>query len=472
MLPAIAVASSVTLASLVIYVSVHSALRASLDERLRTLTRSVLTAPDPAARRTPPSQRLDRALGRSFLLVLPSSPLGEHSGYAQVVSDDGTIQRPARHAAAGVRLPAGPKVVAIARGMGHPYFYDARLGRTPVRVYVSRFGPSRALQAAISLEDLHSSSARLAWVLVLVDLAGVGLAAVVGRLLGRIALRPVRRLAGDVRYVARTQDLSRRVPALGPDELGSLGRSFNSMLDSLSEARRAQRQLVADASHELRTPLTTVRANVELLARDMDIPAGQRRQLRTDLLSELEELTDLVGDLVELARERVPEGDLEEVDFAGLVQETVDRARTRFPSLRFDVEATPACVRGDRARLRRAVGNLLDNAGKWSPPGGAVAVTLTGGELVVRDHGPGISDHDRARVFDRFYRAAEARGLPGSGLGLAIVRQVAEMHGGSAWVAPGGPSGAEVHLRLPGALPAASSPEPGQLTVVSNCHDP
>jgi two-component system sensor histidine kinase MprB len=176
--------------------------------------------------------------------------------------------------------------------------------------------------------------------------------------------------------------------------------------------------------------------------------------LRADLVSELEELTDLVGDLVELARERVPEAELEEVDLAQLLDESVDRARARFPALCFEVAAAPCWVRGDRSRLRRAVGNLLDNAGKWSPPGGLVHVTLTGGELVVRDHGPGIRDHDRARVFDRFYRAAEARGLPGSGLGLAIVRQVAEIHGGSVWVAPDGASGAEVHLRIPDVLPS------------------
>jgi two-component system sensor histidine kinase MprB len=447
LLPAVAVASAVALASVVTYVSVDHVLRSSLDARLRTLAAEVATAPGRRAHATAPAQRLDRALGRSFLLVLPSSPLGERAGYAQVVSADGTIQRPPR--AGGVDLAAGARVRAVARGDAAPFFADAQLGGTPVRVYVSRFGARSALQSAISLAEVRATARRLAWVLVLVGLAGVGLAAIVGRVLGDAAMRPVRRLAGDVRYVAATQDLSLRVPALGGDELGFLGRSFNAMLEALAAARRAQRQLVADASHELRTPLTTVSANVELLARDVELPVAERRRLRVDLASQFQELTGLVGDLVELAREQAPPAELECLDLAELVLETVPGARARFPGVGFALELAPTPVRGDRSRLRRAVANLLDNAGTWSPPGGTVHVQLAAGELVVRDEGPGIGAGDRARVFDRFYRAPEARGLPGSGLGLAIVRQVAEMHGGSAWVATAAAGGAEIHLRVP-----------------------
>ena len=447
LLPAIAVASAVALASAVTYVSVERDLRASLDGRLRALAADVATAPGRRAHTTAPAQRLDRPLGRSFLLVLPASPLGERAGYAQVVGADGSIQRPPR--AYGVELAAGARVRAVARGAAAPYFADAELGGTPVRVYVSHFGPGHALQSAVSLTDVRATTRRLAWILALVGLAGVGLAAVVGRVLGDAAMRPVRRLARDVRYVAATQDLSLRVPELGGDELGFLGRSFNAMLAALADARRAQRQLVADASHELRTPLTTVSANVELLARDVTLPVAERQQLREDLASQFQELTGLVGDLVELAREQAPAAELECFDLAELVAETVHGARAHFPGIAFALELAPAPVRADRARLRRAVANLLDNAGRWSPPGGTVEVRLDGGELVVADEGPGIGAGDRAHVFDRFYRAPEARGLPGSGLGLAIVRQVAEMHGGSAWVAPHAGRGAEVHLRIP-----------------------
>jgi two-component system, OmpR family, sensor histidine kinase MprB len=287
-----------------------------------------------------------------------------------------------------------------------------------------------------------------------VSLAGVVLAALLGGLVGRSAMRPVRRLMRGTRYVAATHDLSRRIDAVGDDELAGLARSFNAMLEALAESRRAQRQLIADASHELRTPLTTVQANVELLARAGDLTPDERRQLREDLLSQLRELTGLVGDLVELAREHPPASGMEELDLAALAEVCVDRARSRGGDVGFDATLRPCTVRGDRARIERAVMNLLDNAAKWSPPGAVVRVQVDDGEVVVRDEGPGIDEADRPYVFDRFYRSAESRRLPGSGLGLAIVRQVAEMHGGAAWAAPPrSGQGAELHLRLP-PLPA------------------
>jgi two-component system sensor histidine kinase MprB len=449
LLPAIAVAAAVALASVVAWVSVRAQLRSSVDDGLRTLSRDVLTAPrlNGSTRRVSPGALLDRPTARrQFLLLLPSSPLGEQDGYAQVVSSAGRIQRPPGQR---VRLGAGPRVVAVAQGRREAFFYDARLSGSDVRVYVSPFGPGQALQAARTLEEVNATTRRLSWVLLLVSAGGVGLAALLGRWVGRAAMRPVVRLTRGARYVAATQDLSRRVEAIGDDELASLARSFNSMLEALAESRRAQRQLVADASHELRTPLTTVQTNVELLARASEMPEEERRQLREDLVSQLHELTGLVGDLVELARERAPESELEHLDLAALVTGCVARARTRAPGLDFELRAQPSTVRADAVRLERAVVNLLDNAAKWSPAGGRVQVSVAGGELVVRDQGPGIPEADRPHVFDRFYRAAESRGLPGSGLGLAIVRQVAEMHGGSAWAAGGGGAGAELHLRLP-----------------------
>src|SRR5215208_3219806 len=431
LLPAIAVAAAVALASIVAWVSVRAQLRDSVDDGLRTLSSDVLTAPQAGGQgRSGRGPLLDRpAERRQFLLLLPSSPLGEQDGYAQVVSSAGRIQQPPLPPGQRVDLAAGRRVVAVAQGRRAAFFYDARLGETDVRVYVSPFGPGQALQATRTLEEVNATTGRLGWVLLVVSLSGVGLAVLLGRWVGRAALRPVIRLTGGARYVAATQDLSQRVEAVGDDELASLARSFNSMLEALAESRRAQRQLVADASHELRTPLTTVQTNVELLARAHEMPEEDRRQLREDLVSQLHELTGLVGDLVELARERAPESELERLDLAALVTVCLARARSRAAGLRFELQADPTIVRADRARLERAVTNLLDNAAKWSPEGGR-------GELTVRDQGPGIPEADRPHVFDRFYRAAESRKLPGSGLGLAIVRQVAEMHGGAAWAAP------------------------------------
>ena len=455
LLAALAVSLAVALASVAIYVSVRAQLRDSVDDNLRSLAGSVATEPEPPQEGLTP-RRLDPELERRrFLLLLPASPLGVNEGYAQVVSSAGRIQPPPDQEAL---LAAGPRVVAVAQGQARPFFYDSRLSGEQVRVYVARFVEGQALQVARSLKDVNATMRRLTVVLVLVSLAGVGLAALLGGLVGRSAMRPVRRLTRGTRYVAATQDLSRRVEAIGDDELASLARSFNAMLEALAESRRAQRQLIADASHELRTPLTTVQANVELLAGGSELGADERHQLREDLLAQLRELTALVGDLVELARERPPESALEELDLDALVAACVDRARARGPRVTIVSALQPCRVRADRPRLERAITNLLDNARKWSPKGGTVEVELADGELVIRDDGPGIDKADLPYVFDRFYRSADARRLPGSGLGLAIVRQVAEMHGGAVWAAPPrGGRGAELHLRLP-ALPANGHP--------------
>ena len=459
LLAAVAVSLAVALASVATFVSVRAQLRDSVDDDLRSLNRQVATQPAPTA--APRRRQIDlEQERRRFQLLLPSSPLGEQ-GYAQGVTSAGRITPPRGRSAL---LAAGPRVLAVAQGRAKPFFYDAELSGTQVRVYVGPFADGQALQAAQSLEDVNATMRRVTLVLVLVSLGGVVLAAVLGGIVGGSAMQPVRRLMRGTRYVAATQDLSRRVEAVGDDELAGLARSFNAMLEALAESRRAQRQLVADASHELRTPLTTVQANVELLSRAHELSPVERVQLREDLLSQLRELTLLVGDLVELARERPPESELEELDLAAVVESCVERVRGHGPSVQFTAELEPSLVRADRVRLERAVTNLLDNARKWSPDGGTVEVEVADGELVVRDEGPGIDAADRPHVFDRFYRSAESRRLPGSGLGLAIVRQVAEMHGGAAWAtAPRLGRGAELHLRLPVlrlSAAATSTPSP------------
>jgi two-component system sensor histidine kinase MprB len=218
-----------------------------------------------------------------------------------------------------------------------------------------------------------------------------------------------------------------------------------------------QRQLVADASHELRTPLASIRTNIEVLSRGEGLDGGERRQLLDDVVGQLEELTVLVADLVELARGGEPSKVMEELRLDEVVDRAVAHARRRFPQVQFTSEVEPTVVRGVPSRLDRAVTNLLDNAAKWSPRDGRVEVALAGSELVVRDHGPGIDPADLPFVFDRFYRSPSARGLPGSGLGLAIVKQVAESHGGRVTAESAEGGGAQFRLRLP-MLPVAESP--------------
>jgi two-component system sensor histidine kinase MprB len=260
-------------------------------------------------------------------------------------------------------------------------------------------------------------------------------------------------LTAATEHVAATQDLSRRIDVGGDDELARMARSFNTMLAALDGARVAQRQLVADASHELRTPLTAVRTSIEALARAPGaVPEAERVAVLATAQVQLEDLSVLVGDLVDLARPAEPTAgeEVEEVRLDLLVGEAVERARRHAPGTTFRLDARESLVSGVPSRLHRAVANLLDNAVKHGGADGVVEVEVDGGEVQVRDHGPGIAAEDLPHVFDRFYRARGARGLPGAGLGLAIVRQVAEAHGGSVRaeaVAAGG--GARLVLSLP-----------------------
>jgi two-component system sensor histidine kinase MprB len=280
-----------------------------------------------------------------------------------------------------------------------------------------------------------------------VSVGGIGVAAGLGLLVARGAIAPVRRLTAEAEHVAQTQDLSRRMPADDDgDEIDRLGAAFNTMLAALERSREAQRQLVADASHELRTPLTSIRTNIELLGRAKQLPESERAEVVAAASAQLEELTVLVGDLVDMARDGRPADDeAEDVRLDDLVRETA----ARMNRVRFEIETEPSLVRGSRTRLARAVANLLDNAAKYAPAGSVVEVTVRGGELAVRDHGPGIAPEHLPHVFDRFYRAPSARGTPGSGLGLAIVRQVAEAHQGTAVAEAAEGGGARLRLRLP-----------------------
>jgi two-component system, OmpR family, sensor histidine kinase MprB len=194
----------------------------------------------------------------------------------------------------------------------------------------------------------------------------------------------VTELTEAAEHVARTRDLSRRIEGGGGDELARLATSFNTMLQALEDSQQAQRQLVADASHELRTPLTSLRTNLEVLGSRRELPAADRERLRRDLVVQLEELGELVGDLVELARDEEPEDEPPKtLRFDALVAGAVDRARRQAPDVSFVTELEPTLVTGARGRLDRAVANLLDNAAKWSPPGSAVDVRLHGRELSV-----------------------------------------------------------------------------------------
>jgi two-component system, OmpR family, sensor histidine kinase MprB len=307
-----------------------------------------------------------------------------------------------------------------------------------------------ALQIA-TLVSVGSELDRLGIVLGAVTLIGVLLAVVLGWLVAQTALVPLNALTAKVEELAETTDVTQRLSPGAPDELGRLRRTFNRLLEALEFSRRSQSQLVVDASHELRTPLTSLRTNLEVIRRVDELSVTDRSVLVDDVLVQLQELTDLVGDLAELARgDQLPVRS-EPLRLDQLVHDAVAVATThgRTQGVTFDLETEECWVEANFDRLSRAVGNLLDNARKWSPPDGVVSVRCRRGEVVVRDHGPGIAPEDLPHVFDRFYRAPAARGLPGSGLGLAIVAQVVKAEGGTiaAEVDPGG--GTRMTLRLP-----------------------
>jgi len=452
LLAAVTVGVTVVLVSVVAYVVLRNELRSQVDDALATRYGQIARV----AQQFGPIQ----ALG--VRLPPPASRAGDPSGPVQYLSADGEVLRSAR---SDFTVPVDHDDREVAGGARSAILRDVHVNGLHLRV-LTVAQPGGAFQFAHSLTNVDATLGRLRLVLALLCAGGTLLAAFFGRLFGRQVIQPVSELTAAAEHITRTDDLGRRIEVRSDDEVGQMAERFNAMLDALEVSRRAldesvhsQRQLVADASHELRTPVTSLRTNIEvLLAEDGDLAGDDRRRLLEDVRTETEELTALITDVIELARGDEPLSGVDDVQFDALVSEAVVRARRRRPRTTFDAQLEPTLVEGLPERLGRAVDNLLDNAAKHAPEGTVVEVALHGGELTVRDHGPGIPASDRSHVFDRFYRGAAARGRPGSGLGLAIVRQVAETHGGAIAVeeAPGG--GALFRLTLQRADLGAASP--------------
>jgi two-component system sensor histidine kinase MprB len=353
------------------------------------------------------------------------------------------------------RLPPDPRAVSVAQAASPGYYRNITVQGFQLREYVAPATDNalgivdEAVIVVRGLQEMNRALERLRLILILVSLGAIAAAALGGAVVSGATLAPVRRLTAAAERIAETGEPSERVPEGGHDELAALGASFNTMLGALEESLETQRRFVADASHELRTPLTSLQTNIDVLRGDIELDPDQRRRLLDDLDRESQEMRGLIAGLLELARGGA-QVEKEKFQFDELVEDTVERARGRFPAVDWEADRLePTVVDGYRDRMERAVWNLLENAGKWSREGSSVDVILEHGELVVRDYGPGIAAEDRERVFDRFYRATNARSLPGSGLGLAIVREVVEAQGGTvtAEEAPGG--GALMRLRLP-----------------------
>ena len=446
----VAVALTVVSAAFVVYFAVRANLRGEVEDslaaRVEPLDRRLGPAGGPEALgpavrpglgAPPPGPRPGGGPGRG---EGPGAPgrfgpppggqrFGGAGGYLQLISPEGRVERPPGQTA---RLPVEGWALRIAATGRGRTFRDMQVDGVHLRVLTAGLGERGAAQVARPLTEVDNVLDRVLLVLVAVGIGGIAMAALLGGVVARTALAPIARFTRRTEAIADDPDISERMDVAGRDELARLASSFNRTLDALESAVESQRQLVADASHELRTPIASLRANIQTLDEADRLPRHELESLHADIVAELDELTALVSDIVELARGARPGDDeLDDVALHDLVASLVERARGRRDhDLRYETRLEPTVIRGQPARVARAVSNLLDNARKWSPPGGTVEVELEDGTLTVRDHGPGFAEEDLPHVFQRFYRAKAARGMPGSGLGLAIVRQTAEDHGG------------------------------------------
>ncbi len=400
-------------------------------------------------------QATDNSLTTAAQRIIAGQEIGSTTATLGQVTDAGGA------VVSGGGLPVTGQVRLVAVGLAPSYFATVTVDGNQMRELVEHLPAGTAFESGILIDGgalqiatlLNASSElrTLAILLGVVALIGVLLAVVLGWLVARTALVPLNSLTDTVEDLAETTDVSRRLTPGGPDELGRLRRTFNRLLEALESSRRAQSQLVLDASHELRTPLTSLRTNLEVIRRVDELSDEDRSVLVDDVLVQLQELTDLVGDLAELARGDQKPAPPEPLRLDLLVRDAVAVQNThgRAQEVTFHLDAEPCWVDGHADRIGRAVGNLLDNARKWSPPGQTVSVDCRDGTVVVHDHGPGIAEADLPHVFDRFYRSPAARGLPGSGLGLAIVAQVVKAEGGTIQAENDPTGGARMSMRLP-----------------------
>jgi two-component system, OmpR family, sensor histidine kinase MprB len=371
-------------------------------------------------------------------------PLGGAPGYFQFVRADGTTR--ARDGGTP-KLPVTAAVKALAaRGRG-TLFFTAKVRKVHVQILVvgiGRPGGAAAVEVSVPLTQLDSTLHNLALRYIILGAIGVLLAGLLGAVIARSALRPIEHFTEQTEAV--TLDHPHRLEESSAIELARLADSFNRTLDALERSTDSQRNLIADASHELRTPMAALRSNIQILLEADRLPAEDQAGLQQSILAELDDLTQLVSDVVELARGSGPSSQVEPVELDGIVRDAISRAQRRAPGLEFTLDIEPTVVVGSSDRIARAVHNVIDNARKWSADDGAIDVSLRDGVLSVHDHGPGFAKADIAHVFDRFYRADAARRMPGSGLGLAIVKQAADSHGGFAQAANDPVGGAIVRV--------------------------
>lgn len=437
-LTALIVAMSVGLMTLAAFFTVQAALYREVDSNLRNQAEKLLMSPYASEFAIGPSFEADsnRILNPDLDAV--------YFAHGSVAGKGG-----------GSISIGGPELAVLRGNRQESIRTDEYNGR---RVYAVRSEDGATLILSQDLSSTQSVLKALSAVLLSISAIGILFAIGSGITVATTGLRPVTRLRIAAERVTETDEL-RPIPVEGDDELARFTRSFNEMLAALQASRIKQAELVADAGHELKTPLTSLRTNIELLMMASRSGAAisdeDRADLEADVIAQLEELSTLVGDLVDLAREDGPQQVIEHVDVDEIISTSLARVERRRPDITFDVQTAPWYVYGDSAGLGRAVLNLMDNAAKWSPENGTVRVRLTPlsevvAEFTVADSGPGIPKEDRDKVFERFYRSIQSRSMPGSGLGLAIVKSVIVRHGGTITADESDDDGALMRVTLPG----------------------
>lgn len=347
---------------------------------------------------------------------------------------------PAYDLIASLAFPLSPRLPKPSQGVFGLLDVDGQRWRVYV-LPLMHTGPTTGYVVALApLRQLDASIQRYRVLLLVLGLAGV-LAALAGSwwLAGR-ALQPVATLTATAQAIAQARSMNRRVPEPPQlDELGQLARTFNAMLTSLEEAQRAQERFVADASHELRAPLTAIQGNLELLRRQLAMPPHERAEALAEVERETRRLARLVADLLALARADAGVALVRRpVELDAVILDALRAAQPLAQGQTLQLEhIEPVQVYGDADRLKQLLLILLDNALKYTPPGGRVSVSLVTGTsyavITITDTGIGIAAADLPYVFDRFYRAdpARSRDPGGTGLGLPIAQWIVQQHGGS-----------------------------------------
>jgi len=370
---------------------------------------------------------------------------------AQLIYPDGSIEPCFTDSPA---LPVDANDLAVANeddgDLDDFHLHTVSVDGTNYRVITVAWFNNGALQSARNLNVVDDVLEGMRIRLLLAGIFATLGAWILGWLIaGRIA-KPIRKLSAVAAEVATSRDLSIAVPVEGSGEVSDRGRSFSSMMNALSTSLEQQQRLVSDASHELRTPLTALRTNIESLELFDAIPETERREMIRDIRLEVEELSTLTAELVDLATDQMQSAEqIGTVDLLALTRDVAQRARRRSGRTIDVSDVGGNSIDGFSNQLLRAVSNLVDNAIKYSPAGSSIEISVDGGSVRVRDHGPGISDKDLPHIFERFYRSIDARSAPGSGLGLAIVADAVSRHHGTVFAANAPDGGAIVGFDLP-----------------------